>query len=349
LAGVPARRDSDPHRMGAGLTYARRYALFTLVGIAGEDDLDAPDLNVRSQAGGGAPPRAAPDAFLNAARSRRPHGEGQDRASPPLDPDASAAFREELVREIASLPSPDEAAHWARTALEAKNRLTASDARLVEVAFELRLSALAGKQGARSAGTTAPHSERVVSAMDAGEPANGRRTAAVSDRAAPIGVDKSVLTIPETRRYRDKVHIKFVASRSCLVCGRKPCDPHHLGFAQVRALGRKVSDEFTVPLCRLHHRELHRSRNESLWWKNLGIDPIKIAAQLWDRTRSFRPLETGTSVVGLPASALPEVGAKGGEGGPRDRQKTAAAATARAWTERAMTSARQLEANRHNA
>ena len=33
-----------PHRMGAALTYARRYALFTLVGIAGEDDLDAPDL-----------------------------------------------------------------------------------------------------------------------------------------------------------------------------------------------------------------------------------------------------------------------------------------------------------------
>ena len=33
-----------PHRMGAALTYARRYALFTLVGIAGEDDLDAPDI-----------------------------------------------------------------------------------------------------------------------------------------------------------------------------------------------------------------------------------------------------------------------------------------------------------------
>src|SRR2546430_10779583 len=82
------------------------------------------------------------------------------------------------------------------------------------------------------------------------------------DRAKSIGIDKSVLTLPEARRYRDKAHIKFVASRSCLVCGRKPCDPHHLRFAQVRALGRKVSDEFTVPLCRLYHRELHRSRDE---------------------------------------------------------------------------------------
>src|SRR5438034_10709574 len=45
-----------PHRMGAALTYARRYALFTLVGIAGEDDLDAPDLN----GGMGALPHPSP-------------------------------------------------------------------------------------------------------------------------------------------------------------------------------------------------------------------------------------------------------------------------------------------------
>jgi hypothetical protein len=311
-----------PHRMGAALTYARRYALFTLVGIAGEDDLDAPDLNVRSQAGGGAPPRAAPGASLNAARSPRPHAVGQDRASPPLDPDASAAFREELVREVASLPSLEEAAHWARTALEAKSRLTASDARMVEVAFELRLSALAaqqpaetGQEGARTAEGMAPHSERIGSVTAVAEHATGRGTATILEQAKHTGIDKSVLTIPVARRYRDKAHIKFVASRSCLVCGRMPCDPHHLRFAQVRALGRKVSDEFTVPLCRLHHRELHRSRNESLWWKKFGIDPIKIAAQLWDRTRSFHPPDTGTAVA-LPASALPlpETGAKEGAG-----------------------------------
>jgi hypothetical protein len=48
----------------------------------------------------------------------------------------------------------------------------------------------------------------------------------------------------------------------CLVCGRKPSDPHHLRFAQPRALGRKASDEFTVPLCRMHHREVHRADDE---------------------------------------------------------------------------------------
>ena len=56
-------------------------------------------------------------------------------------------------------------------------------------------------------------------------------------------------------------------------------------FGQKRALGRKVSDEFTAPLCRLHHRELHRSRNEPLWWKTARIDPIQIARELWEATR----------------------------------------------------------------
>ena len=94
-----------------------------------------------------------------------------------------------------------------------------------------------------------------------------------------------MLPIGEVRRYRGKAHLKFVASRPCLICGRKPCDLHHLRFAQVRALGRKVSDEFTVPLCRTHHRELHRSGSEFRWWEATGIDPLKIARKLWKKTR----------------------------------------------------------------
>ena len=98
-----------------------------------------------------------------------------------------------------------------------------------------------------------------------------------------------MLTLSEVRRYRDKEHIRFVASRPCLVCGRKPVDPHHLAFAQVRALGRKVSDEFAVPLCRSHHRELHRSGNERAWWQGVGIDPLKVARALWKKTRLPSP------------------------------------------------------------
>ena len=103
--------------------------------------------------------------------------------------------------------------------------------------------------------------------------------------AAPGRVDKSVLAIPEPRRYRNKEHLRFVAQQACLLCDRKPSDPHHLRFMQPRARGRKVSDEFVVPLCRTHHRELHRSGDERSWWKSAGIDPVRTARKLWNKTR----------------------------------------------------------------
>ena len=99
-----------------------------------------------------------------------------------------------------------------------------------------------------------------------------------------VKIDKSQLAIAEPKRLRDKAHLKFVASQPCLVCGRQPSDPHHLRFAQPRAIGLKVSDEFTVPLCRGHHRELHQAGKEVAWWETLKINPIKIAKQLWEQT-----------------------------------------------------------------
>jgi hypothetical protein len=94
-------------------------------------------------------------------------------------------------------------------------------------------------------------------------------------------VDKFAVVHSEPRRIRDRDHVRFVAQQSCLVCGRKPCDPHHLRFAQNRTLGRKVSDEFTVPLCQGHHRELHRYGDEAAWWQKLGLDPTGAARALW--------------------------------------------------------------------
>jgi len=104
--------------------------------------------------------------------------------------------------------------------------------------------------------------------------ANGRR------------VDKSKLQFPEPRRIRDKAHVKYVAKQPCLICGRQPSDPHHLRFAQARALGRKVSDEFAVPLCRTHHREVHNCKDEAGWWQRFNIDPSVQARKLWVETRS---------------------------------------------------------------
>jgi hypothetical protein len=101
---------------------------------------------------------------------------------------------------------------------------------------------------------------------------------------SPAKIDKSVLALPEPKRRRDKSHLRFVASQPCLVCGRHPSDPHHLRFTQVRALGVKVSDEYTVPLCRGHHRQLHQAGNEIEWWSAVKIDPLPVARQLWEQT-----------------------------------------------------------------
>jgi hypothetical protein len=56
-------------------------------------------------------------------------------------------------------------------------------------------------------------------------------------------------------------------------------------------MGRKVSDKFTVPICRLHHRELHRRGNERAWWQDQGIDPLAVAAILWAQTHAVAPAE----------------------------------------------------------
>jgi hypothetical protein len=105
---------------------------------------------------------------------------------------------------------------------------------------------------------------------------------------SPVRIDKSQLAIAEPKRLRDKAHLKFVASQPCLVCGRQPTDPHHLRFAQPRAIGLKVSDEFTVPLCRGHHRQLHQAGNEAAWWVNLNINALEIARRLWEESRMDR-------------------------------------------------------------
>jgi len=112
----------------------------------------------------------------------------------------------------------------------------------------------------------------------------------------PGKIDKSVLALAEPKRRRDKSHLRFVASQPCVVCGRHPSDPHHLRFAQLRALGVKVSDEFTVPLCRGHHRQLHQSGDEIAWWQGFKIEALQVARQLWEQTHPGElQSETGTT------------------------------------------------------
>jgi hypothetical protein len=179
-----------------------------------------------------------------------------------------AALRDRLLGEIAGLQSGENAASWAQGALAAKNRLGAEDAKVLEEAFEKRLSELSPSESAEIVNVDA--GGLLVEKMDGPSADQG-------------GIDKSVLKVAAPRRYRNREHLRYVAQQACLVCGRRPSDPHHLGFTQPRALGRKVS-EFAVPLCRGHHRAVHRSRDERAWWRQAGIDPIKIARRLWKAT-----------------------------------------------------------------
>ena len=311
---------ASPQRMGAALTYARRYALFTLVGIAGEDDLDAPDLcapppasDSASTAGGMAgsaataadrreftEPAGGPQLPPRSTRSGRLRATAKPTSAPVLSPADSAALRDHLLVEITNLPSQDSAAEWAQVALAAKNRLTLDDAKLVAEAFEQRLSAWSHSDGMGNASQISANSDYTPQAAVIGTKEIVAATG-VHDWSKPAGIDKSVLTIPGPRRYRDREHLRHVVKQPCLICGRKPSDPHHLRHLQPRALGRKASDEFTVPLCRIHHRLVHRVGNEAAWWQDAGIDPIKAARKLWNETRvaqgRLRPDQASQAVV----------------------------------------------------
>jgi len=175
-----------------------------------------------------------------------------------------------LLREIKTLNSDDNAALWAQQRLDAKNTLSAADAERVERAFQARLLNF----------VTAASDKSVPDQFEPSVRGRSRR----KTRRRVLVVDKSVLTLPISRRIRDREHVKTVAKQPCLVCGRRPADAHHLRFAQSRALGRKASDEFTVPLCRGHHREVHRCGDEAAWWKKTGIDPTAAARELWLKT-----------------------------------------------------------------
>jgi len=297
----PIAETANPQRMGAALTYARRYALFTLVGIAGEDDLDAPDLCD----GPLSPSEVDRPTRPKDGQSRMPlrtpgNGDGGgagikgDRVAT-LDPERSVALREKLLNEVSNITSVDVAAAWAREALTGKNSLTAADAKLVEDAFERRLSELPSSEAATP-------SNNDSSLPQIARP-QGIATTESTDDGQAKGIDKSILSVATPRRYRNREHLRYVAQQACLVCGRKPSDPHHLGFTQPRALGRKVSDEFAVPLCRGHHRAVHRSRDERAWWRQASIDPIKVARRLWRETRGMEQQQSERTALPRPHAA----------------------------------------------
>ena len=120
-------------------------------------------------------------------------------------------------------------------------------------------------------------------------------------------IDKASLPIGYERRLRDKDHLRRVAELPCLVCSCQPSHAHHLRFAQRRGLGQKVSDEYVVPLCALHHGDLHRSSSEQEWWARQKINPVPVSNELGKqitkavaliRIRRWRPAQYNRADMG---------------------------------------------------
>ncbi|KYG21658.1 single-stranded DNA-binding protein [Bradyrhizobium sp. AT1] len=280
-----------PHRMGAALTYARRYALFALVGIAGEDDVDAPDLMTGPTAA--AEPQIAPGPKGKPAK-------GVLNRSPILPPDRSAELLDRLLGELALQEDGEDLLAWAKISLPLKNTLLEADARILEAAYQKRFEEaalpdldVADKQALLAVEQLLPEDRSPQTASDVPARAN-----ASSGKQIGLAFPK------EPPRRRSKDHLAFIRSQGCLVCQKTPADAHHLKFAQPRTLGRKVSDEFTVPLCRSHHQSLHRHGNERAWWTNLQISPLPIAKELWDA--SPVPLLNGETVAAPLSRRLSE-------------------------------------------
>ena len=193
-----------------------------------------------------------------------------------------------MLAELEGLELKDDLDAWTLQAWPKANTLTPADGDQVRLAFQARLGRL----------QTIPDED-----LSPAEPDQPTANQEIRSR-----IDKSVLAIPVARRLRDKTHLRFVAKQPCLVCGRQPCDAHHLRFAQSRGLSLKVSDEFTVPLCRAHHRELHRTGKELDWWAKAGLEPISLARKLWLETH---PLDASADVLGdgseKPGAANDEV------------------------------------------
>jgi hypothetical protein len=278
----PIAETAAPHRMGAALTYARRYSLFALVGIAGEDDLDASDTKTVT---------TAPVPTTGQARGDKPgpsrrNGELSATRSPRLEQQLSASARECLLAECNGLLSIEAATRWAGNVMKTKNALSAADAEAVERAFADRIATLEHEA------EQSPRSEQ----EQVGAAAEPNEHSAASAPNSDIGEPRALPTPPIAPRRRDKAHLKFVAAQACLICGRKPGEAHHVRFAQPAALGRKVSDEYAVPLCRTHHHELHRFGNERIWWENMRVDPLVAARQLWLETRGTLMPEAGSEI-----------------------------------------------------
>jgi hypothetical protein len=219
-----------------------------------------------------------------------------DKASPPIGP---WVLRSASGTGEASFDKPSEFAGALRRAMTEANDIELLFAIWEQNVETVRALNRSLKQDALPKSGIAPqlvsHLKRCAIALVKPESrANGsdhqqRIPNSVPPKAARPKIDKSVLTFGEPKRIRCKEHLRFVAAQPCLICGRSPSHAHHVRYAQSRGLSLKVSDEFTVPLCAIHHHHIHTTGKEREWWQERNIDPLKVANGLWRKGRERDP------------------------------------------------------------
>ena len=170
----------------------------------------------------------------------------------------------QFISELEQLTSPEALANWAQDALPLKDQLSKSDAQAVEDAFTARLSRFGELEA--------------LAAKDRQANCDGSQ----SSQTEPG--EQTVTVIRKPIRERDREHLKFVASQPCLVCGRTPSDAHHIKLACWRAMGRKVGDRFTVPICRLQSSSSTGGATSGSWWESLRRSIPYDCRHSWGRT-----------------------------------------------------------------
>ena len=298
---------ASPHRMGAALTYARRYALFTLVGIAGEDDLDAPDLCTPEPSV--SPPVTGVQVPARTSGNGRMSGPARAASSTILPAEQSAALRDRLVGEIAGFQSQDRAAVWAKEALPLKNTLTAADARLVETAFALKQSAFslsdAHEPSRRICSRRLRWRKRLPRPLRVLLRSQSAR-AGSADAHEPGRIDKSVLTLSTPPSLPQQG-----APAVCCPATVPPVCPQAFRSSSPairRSRGRSAArramnsrSRFAAPITARSIAPVTSRPGGRL----AGIDPLKMARKLWKLTRMHEPRITSAAPTQDAAAERP--------------------------------------------
>src|SRR5262249_34564574 len=213
----PVSVGGAPQGMGSAFTSARRYALFALVGIAGEDDLDAPDLNVSAKPESERPVRSngqfkRQQHVTERAKGLRRRTQIAPEPNRPLQAQLSAVLGAQLLEELTAIASADEGVAWAQRPLKAQYTLALPDADLVERAFREKMSSLEvlDEQPEEQGDRNTPDARGSL-------PHDNGATSYVAKRLA-VGDAESAAPFLKLVCKRDKAHRQFICSQPCLIC-----------------------------------------------------------------------------------------------------------------------------------